>query len=94
MRIKQAYNALLNSKSRGKYDARDHGSDYSYSASGGYQKTQESEEEFYGFGNISYTCLFFSSLYALYKWYIILACNFIMIFFRFSTEKDHLWLNS
>lgn len=48
MRIKQAYNTLLNSKSRDKYDARNQGSDFSYSASGGYQRTTESEEEFYG----------------------------------------------
>ncbi|PIN25298.1 hypothetical protein CDL12_01964 [Handroanthus impetiginosus] len=52
LRIKHAYNTLLNSKSRGKYDAGSQGSDFSYSASGGYQtKTRESEEEFYGFGN-------------------------------------------
>ncbi|XP_051113399.1 chaperone protein dnaJ 20, chloroplastic [Andrographis paniculata] len=48
MRIKQAYNALLNSKSRDRYDSRNQGSDFSYSASEGYQKSRESEEEFYG----------------------------------------------
>ncbi|KAI3473900.1 hypothetical protein Pfo_028092 [Paulownia fortunei] len=52
MRIKHAYNTLLTSKSRGKYDAGNQGSDFSYSATGRYQtKTREAEEEFYGFGN-------------------------------------------
>lgn len=46
MRIKHAYNTLLNSKSRGKYDAGKQGPDYSYSST----KTKEAEEEFYGFG--------------------------------------------
>lgn len=59
MRIKQAYNTLLNSKSRSKYDARTTSADFSSSASGGgYQKTGESEE-FYGLGKD--TCL--SSLF-------------------------------
>ncbi|KAL8055947.1 hypothetical protein ABFX02_04G088300 [Erythranthe guttata] len=50
MRIKHAYNTLLTSKSRGKYDAGNRGSDYSYSTTGSYQtKTREAEEEFYGF---------------------------------------------
>lgn len=51
MRIKHAYNTLLASKSRGKYDAENQGSDFSYSSTGGYQtKNREAEEEFYGFG--------------------------------------------
>ncbi|KAL1552901.1 chaperone protein DnaJ isoform X1 [Salvia divinorum] len=52
LRIKHAYNTLLNSKSRGQYDAGKQGSDYSYSA-GGYQtRSSEAEEEFYGLGNL------------------------------------------
>ncbi|KAF5446882.1 hypothetical protein F2P56_032478 [Juglans regia] len=50
MRIKHAYNTLLNSQSRRKYDTRNDGSDYSYSRAQTSQsrKTQD-EEEFYGF---------------------------------------------
>ncbi|XP_062016123.1 uncharacterized protein LOC133732562 isoform X2 [Rosa rugosa] len=51
MRIKHAYNTLLNSKSRGKYDS-NYGSDYSYSGSQRSQsKKAQDEEEFYGFGD-------------------------------------------
>ncbi|XP_057789872.1 uncharacterized protein LOC131006808 isoform X2 [Salvia miltiorrhiza] len=50
MRIKHAYNTLLTSKSRGKYDAGKQGSDYSYSSGGG-TRTREAEEEFYGLGD-------------------------------------------
>lgn len=55
MRIKHAYNTLLNSQSRRKYDTRNDGSDYSYSRAQTSQsrKTQD-EEEFYGFGKIFY----------------------------------------
>ncbi|KAL0417899.1 UNVERIFIED_CONTAM: Chaperone protein DnaJ [Sesamum radiatum] len=50
MRIKQAYNVLLNSKSRGRYDTGNQGSDFSYSATGSYKtNTREAGEEFYGF---------------------------------------------
>ncbi|XP_011089512.1 chaperone protein dnaJ 6 isoform X2 [Sesamum indicum] len=50
MRIKQAYNTLLNSKSRGRYDSGNQGSDFSYSATGSYKtNTREAGEEFYGF---------------------------------------------
>lgn len=50
MRIKHAYNTLLSSKSRGKYDS-NFGSDYSYSSSQRSQsKNSQDEEEFYGFG--------------------------------------------
>lgn len=49
MRIKHAYNTLLSSKSRGKYDS-NFGSDYSYSSSQRSQsKNSQDEEEFYGF---------------------------------------------
>ncbi|KAM2985764.1 hypothetical protein FF2_006125 [Malus domestica] len=49
MRIKHAYNTLLSSKSRGKYDS-NFGSDYSYSSSQRNQsKKSQDEEEFYGF---------------------------------------------
>ncbi|KAM1148748.1 hypothetical protein ACFX2B_029118 [Malus domestica] len=51
MRIKHAYNTLLSSKSRGKYDS-NFGSDYSYSSAKKKQsKKSQDEEEFYGFGN-------------------------------------------
>ena len=49
MRIKHAYNTLINSDSRSRYDAGNRKSDFSYSSSGRNQSTQE-EEEFYGFG--------------------------------------------
>ncbi|KAM1695219.1 hypothetical protein TB2_028960 [Malus domestica] len=49
MRIKHAYNTLLSSKSRGKYDS-NFGSDYSYSSAQRNQsKKSQDEEEFYGF---------------------------------------------
>ncbi|XP_057536082.1 chaperone protein dnaJ 20, chloroplastic isoform X2 [Amaranthus tricolor] len=50
MRIKHAYNTLINSDSRSRYDAGNRKSDFSYSSSGRNQSTQE-EEEFYGFGD-------------------------------------------
>lgn len=50
MRIKHAYNTLLTSKSRGKYDTGKQGSDYSYSTGGFQTRTREAEEEFYGLG--------------------------------------------
>ncbi|KAM0996174.1 hypothetical protein ACFX2C_006213 [Malus domestica] len=51
MRIKHAYNTLLSSKSRGKYDS-NFGSDYSYSSSQRNQsKKSQDDEEFYGFGH-------------------------------------------
>ncbi|EXC10707.1 Chaperone protein DnaJ [Morus notabilis] len=49
MRIKHAYNTLLNSESRRKYDAGSRGSDFSYSSAQRSRVSQE-EEEFYGFG--------------------------------------------
>lgn len=52
MRIKHAYNTLLNSSSRRKYDSGNRGSDFSYSSS---QRSQsgnpQAEEEFYGLGD-------------------------------------------
>ncbi|KAE8039101.1 hypothetical protein FH972_011543 [Carpinus fangiana] len=51
MRIKHAYNALLSSGSRRKYDSRSRRSDYSYSGSQRSQsRNTQDEEEFYGFG--------------------------------------------
>lgn len=54
MKIKHAYNALLNSKSQGKYDRGFYGSEYSSysnSTSGRNQsRTTKDDEEFYGFG--------------------------------------------
>lgn len=49
LRIKHAYNTLINSDSRSRYDAGNRKSDFSYSSSGS-PRTQE-EEEFYGFGD-------------------------------------------
>ncbi|GAB4860117.1 hypothetical protein Ancab_011595 [Ancistrocladus abbreviatus] len=49
MRIKHAYNTLLNSESRRRYDSGNRTSDFSYSTSGRSQNTRV-EEEFYGFG--------------------------------------------
>ncbi|KDP42220.1 hypothetical protein JCGZ_02950 [Jatropha curcas] len=50
MRIKHAYNTLLNSESRRKYDA-GKSSGYSYSGSERSQSSTQNEEEFYGFGD-------------------------------------------
>ncbi|KAJ8452618.1 hypothetical protein Cgig2_004954 [Carnegiea gigantea] len=50
MRIKHAYNSLVNPDFRTKYDSRDRGSDFSSSTAGRGQGTQE-EEEFYGLGD-------------------------------------------
>ncbi|KAF7119459.1 hypothetical protein RHSIM_Rhsim13G0077700 [Rhododendron simsii] len=52
MRIKHAYNTLLNSESRKRYEAGNQTSDYSYSTVGRNQSwNTQDEEEFYGFGN-------------------------------------------
>jgi curved DNA-binding protein CbpA len=50
MRIKHAYNTLLSSESRRKYDTGNRRSDYSYSGGQRSQstKTQDEEEEFTG----------------------------------------------
>ncbi|KAM7501867.1 hypothetical protein LguiB_000771 [Lonicera macranthoides] len=47
MRIKHAYNTLLTSESRRKYDSESRASDYSYSTASGYKRAED--EEFYGF---------------------------------------------
>lgn len=52
MRIKHAYNTLLTSESRRKYDSESRASDYSYSTAGGYKRAED--EEFYGFGIYPY----------------------------------------
>ncbi|KAL5814565.1 hypothetical protein ACOSQ4_025206 [Xanthoceras sorbifolium] len=52
MRIKHAYNTLMNSDFRRKYEYGTRSSDYSYSNSQrGRNQTTQDEEEFYGFGN-------------------------------------------
>ncbi|XP_022947292.1 chaperone protein DnaJ isoform X1 [Cucurbita moschata] len=53
MRIKHAYNTLLNSESRRKYDHGNHGSDFSFS-SNDFRRSRntEDEETFYGLGNV------------------------------------------
>lgn len=53
MRIKHAYNTLLNSETRRKYDSGSRGSDFSYSAAQRSRVSQE-EEEYYGLGTSSY----------------------------------------
>lgn len=50
MRIKHAYNTLMNSESRRKYDSRSHASNYTYSNAERNQSSNTQEEEFYGFG--------------------------------------------
>lgn len=53
MRIKHAYNTLLNSESRRKYDNGNSGSDYSYSSAQRSQsRNTEDEDPFYGLGNL------------------------------------------
>ncbi|KAK1394218.1 Pumilio-like 2 [Heracleum sosnowskyi] len=49
MRIKHAYNTLLNSDSQRKYGSRNQTSDYTYSAAG--ENRRSKDEEFYGLGN-------------------------------------------
>lgn len=49
MRIKHAYNTLLDSNSRLKYDFRNRRADSSQTSKRGFQKKFEDEEEFYGF---------------------------------------------
>ncbi|XP_038692352.1 chaperone protein DnaJ isoform X1 [Tripterygium wilfordii] len=52
MRIKHAYNTLLNSDSRRKYDSGNRSSDFSYSTSQREQRRKsQDDEDFYGFGN-------------------------------------------
>ncbi|KAL2898913.1 Chaperone protein DnaJ [Bienertia sinuspersici] len=50
MRVKHAYNTIINSDSRSRYDTDNRKSGFSYSSAGRSQSTQE-EEEFYGFGD-------------------------------------------
>ncbi|KAK9123929.1 hypothetical protein Sjap_013531 [Stephania japonica] len=53
MRIKHAYNTLMKSETRRKYDFGGGASDYSYSPSGRSQtRNGQDEEEFYGLGNL------------------------------------------
>ena len=49
MRIKHAYNALMNSESRRKYDSGSRASNYTYSNAERNQSRDTQEEEFYGF---------------------------------------------
>ncbi|XWS53093.1 hypothetical protein CRYUN_Cryun11dG0128100 [Craigia yunnanensis] len=51
MRIKHAYNTLLNSESRRRYNSGNRTSDFSYSGTQRSQSTNVQDEEFYGFGN-------------------------------------------
>ncbi|XP_052180150.1 uncharacterized protein LOC127793450 isoform X2 [Diospyros lotus] len=52
MRIKHAYNTLLNSESRRRYESGNRSSDYSYSTAGRNQsRNTQDEEEFYGLGD-------------------------------------------
>ena len=49
MRIKHAYNTLMSSESRRKFDSANRGSDFSYSSAQRSRVSQD-EEEFYGLG--------------------------------------------
>ncbi|XP_050290802.1 uncharacterized protein LOC126729147 isoform X1 [Quercus robur] len=51
MRIKHAYNTLMSSESRRKYNTGNRRSDYSYSDAQRSESTKTQDEEFYGFGN-------------------------------------------
>ncbi|KAK9998672.1 hypothetical protein SO802_018275 [Lithocarpus litseifolius] len=51
MRIKHAYNMLMSSESRRKYNTGHRRSDYSYSDAQRSESTKTQDEEFYGFGN-------------------------------------------
>ncbi|KAK7855464.1 chaperone protein dnaj [Quercus suber] len=51
MRIKHAYNMLMSSESRRKYNTGNRRSDYSYSDAQRSETTKTQDEEFYGFGN-------------------------------------------
>ncbi|KAK4606556.1 hypothetical protein RGQ29_000687 [Quercus rubra] len=51
MRIKHAYNTLMSSESRRKYNTGNRRSDYSYSDAQRSESTTTQDEEFYGFGN-------------------------------------------
>ena len=48
MRIKHAYNTLMSSESRRKFDSANRGSDFSYSSA--QSRVSQDEEEFYGLG--------------------------------------------
>jgi len=50
MRIKHAYNTLMSSESRRKYNTGNRRSDYSYSDAQRSESTKTQDEEFYGFG--------------------------------------------
>ncbi|OMO91185.1 hypothetical protein COLO4_18569 [Corchorus olitorius] len=51
MRIKHAYNTLLNSESRRRYNSENRTSDFSYSGTQQRKSTNAQDEEFYGFGH-------------------------------------------
>ncbi|XP_009768173.1 uncharacterized protein [Nicotiana sylvestris] len=51
MRIKHAYNTLLNSKTRKRYDSGSDTSSYSYYSGAGKNKSTADEEDFYSFGS-------------------------------------------
>ncbi|OMO62003.1 hypothetical protein CCACVL1_23081 [Corchorus capsularis] len=51
MRIKHAYNTLLNSESRRRYNSENRTSDFSYSGTQQRKSTNAQDEEFYGFGD-------------------------------------------
>lgn len=52
MRIKHAYNTLLNSTSRRKYDSGNRGSGSHYSSQRSQSGSTQAEEEFYGLGKL------------------------------------------
>lgn len=61
MRIKHAYNTLLNSKSRKKYDSGSSTSNDSYYTTWGSQSRTAKDEDFYGFGKIAVLIIFFAN---------------------------------
>lgn len=75
MRIKHAYNTLLNSESRKRYETGNQTSDYSYSTARRNQSwNTQDEEEFYGFGKK----IIWSILFGL--GYMIMYLKFLSIF--------------
>lgn len=60
MRIKHAYNTLLNSKTRKRYDSRSDTSSYSYYSGAEQNRGAADEEDFYSFGKTSLLIVIFA----------------------------------
>lgn len=61
MRIKHAYNTLLNSKTRKRYDSRSDTSSYSYYSGAEQNRSAADEEDFYSFGKTSLLIVIFTA---------------------------------